>query len=186
MQQPKTDLSSFNNGWYNPGASRFKILLWGIVKPVFFLNYLNPISGLKVALLRMFGAKIGRGVVIKQGVNIKNPWLLVVGDHVWIGERVWIENLAMVSIGNHACLSQGAMIMTGNHNYKKTTFDLMVQPVVLEEGVWIGAQATVCPGVTCASHSVLSMKSVTSSNLDPFTIYAGNPAAKVRERIVEP
>jgi putative colanic acid biosynthesis acetyltransferase WcaF len=181
----KTDLASFNNDWYSPGAGKLKILFWGVIKPIFFLNYLNPLSRLKVFLLRMFGAKIGKCVVIKQGVNVKNPWLLEVGDHVWIGERVWIENLAKVTIGSNACLSQGAMIMTGNHNYKKSTFDLMVAPVTLEDGVWIGAKATVCPGVVCHSHSVLSMHSVTSKDLDAYTIYSGNPAVKVRERIIE-
>jgi len=104
---------------------------------------------------------------------------------VWIGERVWIENLAKVTIGSHVCLSQGAMIMTGNHNYKKSTFDLMVAPVTLEDGVWIGAQATVCPGVTCRSHSVLSMKSLTNKDLSANGIYAGNPAVKIRERDIE-
>lgn len=182
----KTNLSAFSNDWYSPGAGKLKILFWGIIKPIYFLNYLNPFSGLKVFLLRMFGAKIGKGVVIKQGVNIKNPWLLEVGDYVWIGEKVWIENLAKVTIHANVCISQEAMIMTGNHNYKKPTFDLMVAPVILEEGVWIGAQATVCPGVTCKSHSVLSMKSLTNKNLDAYGIYAGNPCVKVRQRNIEP
>ncbi len=178
----KTNLASFQNDWYHPGASRFKILMWGFCKPVFLMNYLNPVSKCKVWVLRVFGAKIGKGVVIKQGVNVKNPWHLEVGDYSWIGEKVWIENLAPVKIGAHCCLSQGAMIMTGNHNYKKSSFDLMVAPVTLEDGVWIGARATVCPGVICKSHSVLSMQSVAHYNLESYTIYSGNPCVPVRNR----
>ena len=125
---------------------------------------------------------MGRGVLIKPAVNIKYPWLLELGDYVWIGEKVWIDNLTRVRIGNHVCLSQGAMLLTGNHNYKKSSFDLMVGEITLEDGVWIGAKSVVCPGVVCGSHSVLSVNSVASTALIEFTIYQGNPAQKIRKR----
>jgi len=130
----ETDLSSYNNSWYNPGAGKIKMLIWYFVNVVFFINPLNPISGLKVLLLKMFGAKVGRGVVIKPNVNIKYPWLLEIGDYTWIGERVWIDNLASVKIGKNCCLSQGSMLLCGNHNYKKPTFDLIVKGIILEDG----------------------------------------------------
>ena len=81
---------------------------------------------MKRTLLRLFGANVGRGVVLKPRVTIKYPWKLAVGEHSWIGENVWIDNLGQVTIGNHCCLSQGALLLCGNHNYKKATFDLMV------------------------------------------------------------
>ena len=121
-------------------------------------------------------------MVIKPGVNIKAPWFLSIGDFVWIGENVWIDNLVKVSIASNVCLSQGAMLLTGNHNYKKSTFDLMTGEIVLEEGVWIGAKAVVCPGVICASHSLLAVGSIATSNLEAYGIYQGNPAVKMRER----
>lgn len=133
----------------------------------------------------MFGAKVGKGVVIKQRVLIKFPWFLEIGDHVWIGERSWIENQAIVKIGNNCCISQGGMLLTGNHNYKKSTFDLVIGAITLEEGVWIGAHAIVCPGVTCKSHSVLSVNSVATSDMEAYTIYQGNPAKKIRDRVIE-
>jgi putative colanic acid biosynthesis acetyltransferase WcaF len=133
-------------------------------------------------LLRLFGASVGKGVIIKPRVNIKYPWKLTIGNHVWIGEGVWIDNLGEVSIGDHSCISQGAMLLCGNHNYKKSSFDLMVGDIVLEEGVWVGAHAVVCPGVTCHSHSVLTVKSIATSNLESYTIYQGNPAIKVKAR----
>lgn len=180
----KTDLSKYNNDWYNPG-SKLKRVLWFWFNAMFLLNPMNPFSGLKKAVLRLFGAKISKGVVIKQRVNVKYPWNLEVGDHAWIGEGVWIDNLAQVRIEDNVCLSQGAMLLTGNHNYKKSTFDLMVEPIHLESGVWIGAQAIVCPGVTCKSHSVLSVKSAATSNLEAYGIYAGVPAMKVKTREIE-
>lgn len=180
----KTSLSSYNNSWFNPG-NRLKILIWYFVNTLFFINPFNPISSLKVYLLRIFGAKIGKGVHIKPGVNIKYPWLLKIGNHVWIGENVWIDNLAKVTIGDNVCISQGAMLLCGNHNYKKITFDLMVNEIKLEEGVWIGAKSIVCSGVTCKSHAVLSVGSVANINLDTYAIYQGNPAKKIRNRLIE-
>jgi len=182
MKGGSTRLSSYNNSWYRPGTNSFKRVLWYFTNIVFFINPMNPVSSLKVALLRLFGAKVGKGVRINPSVNIKYPWHLEVGDFCWIGENVWIDNLTTVKIGANSCLSQGAMLLTGNHNYKKATFDLMVSLIVLEEGVWIGAKATVCPGVTCRSHSVLTVGSVATKDLEAFSIYQGNPAIKVKER----
>jgi putative colanic acid biosynthesis acetyltransferase WcaF len=182
----KTDLSSYNNSWYvkEIGASRFKQILWYYVNCLFFLNPLNPSIRVKKGLLTLFGARVGKGVAIKPSVNIKYPWKLVIGDHCWIGEGVWIDNLAPVTLGDNVCISQGAMLLTGNHNYQKSSFDLMIGAITLEEGVWIGAKALVGPGVTCRSHAVLSACSMASGDLESHRIYAGNPAVAVRRRTI--
>ncbi len=180
----KVDFSVYDNSWYNPGGSTLKRVLWYFANILFLMNPLNPISSVKIRLLRCFGAKIGKGVVIKPSVNIKYPWNLSIGDYTWIGENVWIDNLVQVTIGSDVCVSQGAMLLCGNHNYKKSTFDLMVGKIVLEDGCWVGAQSVVCPGVTLHSHAVLSVASVANKNLDAYTIYQGNPAHMVRKRII--
>lgn len=176
-----TDLSLYSTGGYNPG-NPIKRLLWYFTNVLFFINPLNPSSGIKVLLLRLFGAKIGKDVVIKPAVNIKYPWMLSIGNHTWIGEKVWIDNLAQVNIGEHCCISQGAMLLCGNHNFSKVTFDLITKPITLENGSWVGAFAIVAPGVTLRSHSVLAVNSVATRDLDPYSIYQGNPAQKVKER----
>ncbi len=180
----KTDLSNYDNMWYQPG-NKVVCAVWYLVNVVFFVSHIMPLSGLKVWLLKLFGAKVGCGVVIKPGVNIKYPWKLEVGDHSWIGEKVWIDNLGKVKIGSNVCISQGAMLLCGNHNYKKSSFDLIVKDIIMEDGVWIGAHSVVCPGVICSSHSILTVNSVATSNLQAFQIYQGNPAVKVRERKME-
>jgi putative colanic acid biosynthesis acetyltransferase WcaF len=133
----------------------------------------------------MFGAKIGQGVVIKPKVNIKYPWFLEIGNHVWIGENVWIDNLGKVQIDNHVCISQGAMLLCGNHDFSKVTFDLRVGEIHLESGVWIGAKSVVCGGVRCSTHAVLTVQSVATKNLESFGIYQGNPAQKIKTRVIE-
>ena len=175
----KTDLSNYQS---NMKASMLKSILWYLVNIVFFKSSLSVFSKPKVILLRIFGAQIGRGVVIKPSVNIKYPWLLKIGNYSWIGEKVWIDNLDNVEIGNNVCISQGALLLCGNHNYKKSTFDLITKPIVLQDGVWIGAKAIVCGGVIAYSHAILTVSSVATDNLLEYSIYKGNPAQKIKER----
>ena len=179
----QTDLSSYNNDWYKPG-SVFKRACWYVVNELVFKSALFPFYGLKNSLLRLFGASVGKKVCIKPGVNIKYPWFLTLGDHTWIGEKVWIDNLAKVTIGANSCLSQGASLLCGNHDYTKISFDLAVKPIVMEEGVWIGAHSVVCGGITCFSHAVLTVGSVANKDLLAYSIYRGNPAEKIKERII--
>ena len=178
----KTSLENYTTGDFKIGKGIIIQLFWYITNVLFFINPLNPISSLKVFLLKLFGAKIGKDVVVKPGVNIKYPWKLTVGNYVWIGENVWIDNLDKVEIANNAVLSQGAILLCGNHNFKKPSFDLITKPITVEEGVWIGAKSIVTGGVICKSHSVLAVNSVASANLEEYTIYRGNPAEKVKIR----
>lgn len=183
VNSQKSNLAAYNNSWYNPGRNVLIRFIWHCLSAA-FVNSAFPFSGFKIFLLRTFGASIGNGVVVKPHVNVKYPWFLTIGAYTWIGENVWIDNLAAVTIGSNCCLSQGSYILTGNHDYSKSTFDLMVKPVVMEDGAWLGAKAVLCPGVTMNSHSVLAVGSVATSDLEENTIYQGVPAVKVRERVI--
>jgi putative colanic acid biosynthesis acetyltransferase WcaF len=180
----KLDPSSFSNSGFDRGAGRAREGLWLLVS--LFLFHLCPLklSGLKCWALRCFGAQIGRGVVIKPQVKITFPWKLEVGDHVWLGEECWLLNLERIVIGNNVCVSQRAFLCTGSHNYKLSTFDLIVKPIAVEDGAWLGAGSWVGPGVTVGSHAVLAAGSVASENLEPFGIYRGNPAVCGRQRVI--
>ena len=180
----KTDLSKYDNSWYSPGSS-LKRSFWYLINEICIRNPFNPSSTSKIFLLRLFGAKIGQNVVIKPKVNIKYPWKLSIGNNCWIGESVWIDNLDEVILEDNVCLSQGSFLICGNHNYKKESFDLMIAPITIKEGGWVGAKSIVGPGVTLESHSVLSIGSVATSNLDAYSIYRGNPAIKVKDRILK-
>ena len=174
----------YNNSGYDTGRNFFTRMCWYFVNTLIFKSYLFPFNSLKIFLLIFFGAKVGLGVLIKPNVNIKYPWNLTVGNNTWIGEGVWIDNLTDINIGSNVCLSQGAYLLTGSHDYKKKKFDLIIKKISLKDGVWIGAKAVVCPGVVCYSHSVLSVGSIATSDLDEYSIYQGNPALFKRKRAV--
>ena len=178
------DLSRYNNDWYSPGRGVFVRLLWVFASALLVQNPLVLSSRLRVWVLRAFGARIGRGVVIKPGVNVKYPWHLSIGDHSWIGESAWLDCLTTIEIGSNACVSQGAYLCTGNHSWSDPAFGLLVKPIVIEDGAWVGAKAVVAPGARLASHCVLTAASMLGGGTEPFGIYSGNPAKRVKERVI--
>ena len=180
----KTDLSAYNHNEYHPGHNALIRTLWYFVNVLFFINPLNPISSLKVLLLKLFGSKIGKNAVIKPSVNIKFPWRLTIGNNVWIGENVWIDNLDNVEIGDNCCLSQGAMLQTASHDCTRPFFNIQTAPIILEEGVWIGTRALVCMGVVAKSHAVLAANSVSVKDMEAYSIYYGKPATKGKDRVI--
>lgn len=176
------NLANYDRRGYRPGAGLLKRTAWYITNAMLFNSWLLPLSGIKCSILRLFGAKIGNGVVIKPRVNIKYPWHLSVDSHVWIGEGVWIDNLARVTLESNSCLSQESLLLTGNHDYKDPAFGLMIEEIRIEEGAWVGARCVVCPGVTLARASVLTAGSVLQKSSMPNGIYQGIPAIRIRER----
>jgi putative colanic acid biosynthesis acetyltransferase WcaF len=175
-------LATFQNKEYKPGANILKRLFWYVLNTIVFNSYLFPSYYVKVKLLCLFGAKVGSGVIIKPKVNIKYPWRLTIGNDVWIGEKVWVDNLADIIIDDNVCISQGALLLTGNHNYKKESFDLIMGSIHIQSYVWIGAKSTVCPGVICEKGSILSVGSVITERMSENYIYQGVPAIKKRLR----
>jgi putative colanic acid biosynthesis acetyltransferase WcaF len=180
---PSVDLSRPDNSDYRVGRSHMVWALWHFIGSPIVRSNLLPIPRLKAAVLRLFGAQIGRSAHIKPGLKVKFPWYLAVGDYCWIGEDAWIDNLAPVTIGSHVCVSQMAYLCTGNHDWKTRNLKLYRRPIVLKDGCWIGARATVCPGVTVGAASVLAVGSVASRNIPPYEVWAGNPATFVRKRV---
>ncbi len=180
------DLASYRNPpWHDKGRGIAVRVVWHFVNAWFFENSANPSSGLKIALLKLFGAKVGTGVIIKPGVNIKHPWFLTIGDHSWIGERVWLDNtFAPITLGPNVCLSQGVYLCTGNHDWTDPAFGLLERPLTIDAGAWIGAGAKVLPGAQVAGHCVVSGGAVLSKPTEPYTIYAGNPAQAVKKRVI--
>lgn len=168
------------------GAPKWRWALWLMLGSYFVESRIFCCSCLKVFVLRLFGAQVGGRCVIKPRVRIKLPWKLKVGNDVWLGEGVWIDNIDHVEIGNDVCISQDAYLCTGNHDWSRVDFKLTAKPIQIENQVWIGARTSVGPGVIVKDGAVLTLGSVAVSNLDPMMIYTGNPAKPVTARKIIP
>jgi putative colanic acid biosynthesis acetyltransferase WcaF len=175
-------LSNFRNEWYRPGRPRLVQMAWFLFGLPILRMAILPSSAIRRSLLRLFGAKVGSGVVIKPGVRVKYPWLLEVGNDCWLGEDCWIDNLAHVKVGSDVCISQGAYLCTGNHDWSDPSFGLIVRPISLEDGAWIGARAILAPGTSIGECAVVTAGSVVSGRVPDFEIYGGNPAVFMRKR----
>ena len=173
----KRDLSSYATEGWQPGRTFVIRTIWYFISLLFFEHGWLPVTAPKVWLLRLFGSKIGCGVVLRPNVRIKFPWRLAVGDHSWIGRDVWIENLADVIIGADVCVSQGAYFCTGSHNCRSNSFDLRIRPIVVEHGAWIAARSVVLGGVTVGNHSVVAACSMLNQDLPALHIAMGVPAS---------
>jgi putative colanic acid biosynthesis acetyltransferase WcaF len=164
------------------GRPRLVEAAWYLSKCVFFLSALPWPSSLKCALLRLFGANIGRHVYIKPRVNIHFPWKLQIGDHAWVGEEVFFLNFEPIEIGAHCCISQRAFLCTGNHDYRHPDMRYRNRPITVEEGAWVGAQVFVSPGVTIGTEAVITAGSVVTKNQPAKMVCGGNPCRPVQPR----
>lgn len=185
VNQPETKV---RNDQFNPaiGLDRERSfmfeMVWYVAKMLFFLTAYPWGSGIKVTILRLFGAVVGQGVVIKPRVNIHMPWKLVIGDYAWIGEEVCILNFEPIVIGSQACVSQRAFLCTGNHDFRDPAMSYRNEPIVISEGAWIGAQVFVGPGVNVGVDAVVTAGSVVTKDLPAGMICSGNPCKPGKPR----
>ncbi len=147
----------------------------------FVTNPIQVSSKLRILLIRMFGGKIDKNVIMRPRVRIKFPWNLEIGNNCWIGEGVWIHNQDKVYIGNNTVISQEAFITTGSHDHYKT-MDLITKPVRIGSGVWITSRAMILLGVSIADNAIITPNSVVHRNIEKAGIYCGNPAVLIKER----
>lgn len=150
------------SNWTN--GSKIQRSLWiCIFKPLVGSPF--PGSLWRKFILKLFGSRIGHIGRIKPGLIVAFPWNLVIGDHCWIGENVWIDNIADVRIGSEVCISQGVYLCTGNHNFRSPNFNLLLGSISIEDQVWIGAKSIIAPNVTIGFGAVVSLGSVVTSSI---------------------
>ncbi len=169
-------LDRYDNSTFHRGVSSFREMIWWLARSLLFAPWFPVPSLLKVLSLRLFGARIGSGVVIRSRVNITFPWNLTIGDHVWIGDEVMILSLAPVVIGSHVCISQRAFLCTGSHSFRSANFDLIVRPITIEEGCWVAASAFIGCGVTLGRGTLCCAGAVVMNSTSPNQVMIGNPA----------
>jgi putative colanic acid biosynthesis acetyltransferase WcaF len=163
------NLAQFSSREFDRGRAAVTELLWIVVRCIAF-SPANPFNKLRILALKCFGAEIANGVVVKPGVKVKFPWRLKIGENSWIGEDVWIDNLDVVSVGANSCISQGAYLCTGNHDWKREGFDLKTAPISIGREVWIAAKAVLGPGVSVGDNSIVTMGAVVTKAIPSNTI----------------
>lgn len=148
------DLRGFTGAGYDKGRPLIVQALWFAALNLLFVRWWLP-RGLRPALLRAFGARVGERVLIRHNVRVQWPWKLEIGDDVWIGEGAWLLNLEPIVIEDDVCISQEAFLCTGSHDHRSPTFEFDNAPITVGRGAWIAARATVLRGVTIAPGRVV-------------------------------
>ena len=152
------NLSSFKKKKISRGHF-LKIAIWYLINNLIIYSFF-PSSKLRIFLLKLFGAKIGKNVVIHPYTSIKYAWKFEIGDDSWVGARVWVDNIHKVKIGKNCCISQEVYFCTGNHNYKKKEFDLTGEMITINDNCWIGAKTILCPGVNLNKNTIVKINSL--------------------------
>jgi putative colanic acid biosynthesis acetyltransferase WcaF len=179
-QHPPINLKRAGHGQFRRVRPLWFEYLWMIVERIFVNNSLQPSTRIRVGLLRLFGAKIGRETLIRN-IHVKFPWNLEIGDRCWLGEGVWLHNQDKLTIGADSVISQQSFITTGSHDLRRT-MDLVTRPVRIGRGVWVTSRCIVLAGVEIGDNAVLTPGSVANRSLEGAGVYSGNPARFVRPR----
>jgi putative colanic acid biosynthesis acetyltransferase WcaF len=180
-----------NDPYTQPSFSlqnRIMRAVWGVVWLVLFRTSPRPLHVWRRFLLRLFGANLGMHVNVYPTVKMWAPWALSIGDYVGVADGVKIYNMAPIVIGNHCVISQGAHLCGGSHDIDSANFQLIAKPITLESYVWVCAEAFVGPGVHLAEGCVLGARAVVvKSIVEPWTVWAGNPAVmkRLRKKVIE-
>lgn len=136
------------------------------------------------ALLRLFGAKIGEGSRISPSCRVWAPWNLEMGDYSALGDDVDCYSMDKIRIGSKAAVSQRTFLCTGSHDIKNLLRPLTTAPITIGNHAWIAAECFVHPGVTIGEGAVVAARSVVVRPIDPWIVVAGNPASKIKDRVV--
>jgi len=165
-----------------PLRDKFKRLAWNICWLLFYRMSPRPMHSWRAFVLRAFGATLGPNCHFYPGSNIWAPWNLVCADQVTAGDGAEIYNPAPMYFGSHAILSQGAYICGATHDIDDPAFPLLAYSMTIGPYAWICARASVGPGVNVGEGAVLALASVATRDLEPWGVYAGVPAVRIKER----
>ena len=167
------------------GKNKVKVQLWYIVWFFFFRPSPHMLNSFRVLVLRLFGAKVGKGLKIKPSAYISYPWNFVGGDYTYIGDNVFIDSLTSVSVGNNVSISNGVYITSGTHNSKSEFFDLVLKPVCISDESWLCVKSVVLPGASIGSGSIIGACALVSEGevIPDNQVWVGLPARYVKNRI---
>jgi putative colanic acid biosynthesis acetyltransferase WcaF len=182
---PFIDLRQYNQSWFNRGKPGWYILLWWLVQAIAFPLTPQPWSFLRCGLLRLFGADIGKGVLIRPTARFTYPWKIKIGDYSWIGDDVVFYSLDHIHVGEHCVISQKSYLCTGSHDLRDPAFGLKTAPITIGNGAWIAADCFICLGVEIGANAVIGVRSNVFSNIPAGQVCWGNPCRPKYSRLLE-
>lgn len=168
-----------------PIKAKIKNLVWRIVNKTLFKYTPYCFSIFKkyrVLLIRCFGAKIAWDVYLHPNANIDYPWNLQMDSKSSLGENCWIYAMAPIKIGMLSCIGKDAYLMTGSHDISSNTFDLIIKPITIGNGVWITTGVTILPGISIGDYAVAAANAVVTKDVEAFDVVGGNPAKFIKKR----
>jgi putative colanic acid biosynthesis acetyltransferase WcaF len=169
------DLRSYDQSWFDRGRSGGLILLWWLVQSIAFPLTPHSFHSARAFLLRLFGAQIGQGVMIRPTARFTYPWKVRIGDYSWIGDDVVLYSLDHITIGKHCVISQKSYLCTGSHDLRDPAFGLQTAAIVIGNGAWVAADCFVAPGVKIGANAVIGVRSNVLSNMPNQQVCWGNP-----------
>lgn len=173
---PLVDLRQYDQSRYDRGRPGWFIILWWLVQAIAFPLSPHSFNGFRQWLLRLFGAKIGKGVIIRPTARFTYPWKVEIGDYSWIGDDVVFYSLEKIRLGCHCVISQECYLCTGSHDIQDPAFSLMTSEITIGNGVWIATDCFVAPGVQIGANAVIGARSSVFSNIPAQQVCWGTPA----------
>lgn len=170
------DLRQYDQSRYQRGRPGWFVLVWWLVQAIAFPLSLHTFNNFRRWLLRLFGAKIGTGVIIRPTARFTYPWNVEIGDYSWIGDDVVFYSLEVIRIGDHAVISQKCYLCTGSHDIQDPAFALITAPIIINNGVWVATDCFIAPGVEIGAHAVIGARSSVFGNMPSQQVCWGTPA----------
>ena len=185
MKSRVQDLSKFTLPDNFRGRPGWFVQVWWLVQSTLFQLSPQFLYGWRRFLLRLFGARIGEGVLIRPSATITYPWKVRIGDYSWIGDNAILYSLGEIDIGAHSVVSQRSYICTGSHDFKSAPFDIYASKITIGDEAWIATDVFVAPGITIGHGTVVGARSSVFADLPPMMVCIGTPAKPIRPRNVE-
>lgn len=179
--KPYFDLSQYQQPNFDRGRPQWFIFLWWLIEGIVFPLTPHNFYGVRRGLLKLFGAKVGQGVVIRPSARILFPWKVAIGDYSWIGDNVYLYSLNEINIGCHSVISQNSYLCTGSHDINDVHFSLMTAPIAIGNGVWVASDCFIAPGVKIGANTVIGARSTVLKNIPHEVIAWGSPC-QVRQK----
>lgn len=174
-EQSVVDLTTYDISHFDRGKSSWVVMVWWLVQAIAFPLSLHNFNSFRCWLLRLFGASIGKGVVIRPSARFTYPWKVAIGDHSWIGDDVVFYSIDQITIGDHCVISQKSYLCTGSHDITDRSFALITAPIYVDHGAWIATDCFIAPGVNIGANSVIGARSSVFKNIPPKKVAWGTP-----------